>query len=176
MTIAIHAVDLFAHVAAHAGVPSELAGTAVTELLAGLAPLLDPAGVELVASELPVELAPAIHHVGPPLPIEDRMLAAGIPRGLVRELLASVARVLGEELSTEALVAVRAVVSPELAGDTERTQSEAERLWKRVDRENLMVKVPATPAGIPAVRHLIGQGINVNITLLFSQETYEEVA
>jgi transaldolase / glucose-6-phosphate isomerase len=67
-------------------------------------------------------------------------------------------------------------VSPELASDTEGTQSEAERLWQRVDRENLMIKVPGTPAGIPAIRHLIGRGINVNITLLFSQTTYEQVA
>ncbi len=67
-------------------------------------------------------------------------------------------------------------VSPDLAGDTERTQAEAERLWKRVDRPNLMVKVPGTPEGIPAIRHLIGQGININVTLLFSRATYADVA
>jgi len=67
-------------------------------------------------------------------------------------------------------------VSPKLAHDTEATQAEAERLWKRVDRENLMVKVPGTPQGIPAIRHLIGQGIKVNVTLLFSRATYGEVA
>lgn len=67
-------------------------------------------------------------------------------------------------------------VSPALAHDTQATQAEAERLWKRVDRENLMVKVPGTPEGIPAIRHLIAQGINVNVTLLFSRATYAEVA
>ncbi|MCO5130843.1 MAG: bifunctional transaldolase/phosoglucose isomerase [Xanthobacteraceae bacterium] len=67
-------------------------------------------------------------------------------------------------------------VSPYLANDTEGTIAEAERLWREVDRPNLMIKVPATPAGLPAIRHLTAQGINVNITLLFAQQTYREVA
>ena len=67
-------------------------------------------------------------------------------------------------------------VSPALAHDTVGTIAEGERLWAAVDRENLMVKVPATPEGIPAIRALIGRGVNVNVTLLFSQETYEQVA
>ncbi|MBX3161844.1 MAG: bifunctional transaldolase/phosoglucose isomerase [Deltaproteobacteria bacterium] len=67
-------------------------------------------------------------------------------------------------------------VSPLLAHDTARTIDEARRLWRRVDRENLMVKVPATPAGIPAIRQLISEGINVNVTLLFSRDVYAEVA
>ena len=58
--------------------------------------------------------------------------------------------------------------SPYLANDTEATVTEALRLWAAVDRPNLMVKVPATPAGIPAIRQLIGRGVNINITLLFS--------
>jgi transaldolase / glucose-6-phosphate isomerase len=66
-------------------------------------------------------------------------------------------------------------VSPYLAMDTEATVVEARRLWKTVGRENLMIKVPATKAGLPAIRQLIGEGINVNITLLFSQHVYEEV-
>ena len=49
---------------------------------------------------------------------------------------------------------------------------EAERLWKDVKRKNLMVKVPATPEGLPAIEHLIGEGISINITLLFSQKVY----
>ncbi len=65
--------------------------------------------------------------------------------------------------------------SPYLANDTDATIEEALRLWKAVDRKNLMVKVPATPAGIPAVRHLIGKGLNINITLLFSIDVYEQV-
>jgi len=67
-------------------------------------------------------------------------------------------------------------VSPYLAMDTKATITEAERLWKEVKRENLMVKVPATPEGLPAIEHLIGEGISINITLLFSQKVYLEVA
>src|SRR5471032_2269592 len=67
-------------------------------------------------------------------------------------------------------------VSPYLAMDTKGTIGEAERLWKDVKRKNLMVKVPATPEGLPAIRHLIGEGISINITLLFSQKVYVQVA
>ncbi|HEX3227600.1 MAG TPA: transaldolase, partial [Pyrinomonadaceae bacterium] len=67
-------------------------------------------------------------------------------------------------------------VSPLLARDTAGTIEEARRLWKAVNRPNLMVKVPATPEGIPAIRQLISEGINVNVTLLFSPEVYEQVA
>src|SRR6476469_3713249 len=66
-------------------------------------------------------------------------------------------------------------VSPYLAMSTEATVTEARRLWQAVGRENLMIKVPATKAGLPAIRQLIGDGINVNITLLFSQRVYEDV-
>jgi transaldolase / glucose-6-phosphate isomerase len=67
-------------------------------------------------------------------------------------------------------------VSPTLAHDTEGTLHEARRLWKAVGRPNLMVKVPATPEGISAVRQLISEAINVNVTLLFAQSVYEQVA
>jgi transaldolase len=67
-------------------------------------------------------------------------------------------------------------VSPNLANDTETTISEARRLWKEVDRPNLMVKVPATKEGIPAIRQLIADGININVTLLFSLERYRMTA
>jgi transaldolase/glucose-6-phosphate isomerase len=67
-------------------------------------------------------------------------------------------------------------VSPYLATDTKGTIAEAERLWKEVDRKNLMVKVPATPEGLRAIQHLIGSGISINITLLFSQKVYVQVA
>src|ERR1700710_1452193 len=67
-------------------------------------------------------------------------------------------------------------VSPYLALDTKATIVEAERLWKNVGRENLMVKVPATAEGLPAIQHLIGEGISINITLLFSQKVYVTVA
>jgi transaldolase/glucose-6-phosphate isomerase len=65
--------------------------------------------------------------------------------------------------------------SPYLANDTEATVAEAVHLWKAVNRPNLMVKIPATPAGIPAIRRVIAKGINVNITLLFSIAAYEQV-
>jgi transaldolase / glucose-6-phosphate isomerase len=67
-------------------------------------------------------------------------------------------------------------VSPYLAMDTRATITEAERLWKDVKRRNLMVKVPATPEGLPAIQQLIGEGISINITLLFSQKVYVQVA
>ncbi|MEA2920320.1 MAG: transaldolase / glucose-6-phosphate isomerase [Bradyrhizobium sp.] len=67
-------------------------------------------------------------------------------------------------------------VSPYLALDTRATIVEAERLWNDVKRDNLMVKVPATAEGLPAIEHLIGEGISINITLLFSQKVYAEVA
>ncbi|MBX7222655.1 MAG: bifunctional transaldolase/phosoglucose isomerase, partial [Blastocatellia bacterium] len=67
-------------------------------------------------------------------------------------------------------------VSPYLAKDTQGTIDEARRLWKAVDRPNLMVKVPATPEGVPAIQTLISEGININVTLLFAQSAYEEVA
>jgi len=67
-------------------------------------------------------------------------------------------------------------VAPTLANDTQGTMEEARRLWKAVNRENLMVKVPATKEGIPAIRQLLEEGININITLLFAQSAYELVA
>ncbi|MHC4052739.1 bifunctional transaldolase/phosoglucose isomerase [Bradyrhizobium sp. 25ACV] len=67
-------------------------------------------------------------------------------------------------------------VSPYLAMDTSGTVTEARRLWKDVGRKNLMVKVPATPEGLPAIEQLIGDGISINITLLFSKAVYLEVA
>jgi transaldolase/glucose-6-phosphate isomerase len=67
-------------------------------------------------------------------------------------------------------------VSPTLAYDTEGTIAEARRLFATLDRPNVMIKVPATPAGIPAIETLIGQGVNVNVTLMFSLAHYEAVA
>jgi transaldolase len=67
-------------------------------------------------------------------------------------------------------------VSPTLARDTQGTIEEARRLWKTVARPNIMIKVPGTPEGAPAVRQLISEGININITLLFAQEAYVKVA
>src|ERR1700732_820069 len=67
-------------------------------------------------------------------------------------------------------------VSPLLARKTQETIEEARRLWKAVNRENVMIKIPGTAEGLPAIRQAIGEGININITLLFAQEVYEKVA
>src|SRR5205814_1520408 len=67
-------------------------------------------------------------------------------------------------------------VSPYLARDTQGTLEEARRLWKWVDRPNVMIKVPGTAEGIPAFEQLISEGMNINVTLLFSQEVYQQVA
>ncbi|WP_028008945.1 transaldolase [Solimonas flava] len=67
-------------------------------------------------------------------------------------------------------------VSPRLAHDTDGTVAQARRLWQAVGRANLMIKVPGTPAGVDALRTLIAEGINVNVTLLFSREAYRDVA
>jgi transaldolase/glucose-6-phosphate isomerase len=67
-------------------------------------------------------------------------------------------------------------VSPLLAHDTENSIAQARRLWATLNRPNVMIKIPATPAGIPAIRTLIADGININVTLIFSRETYDQVA
>jgi len=66
-------------------------------------------------------------------------------------------------------------VSPHLAHDTEQTINEAKRLWTALNRPNILIKVPATQAGLPAIEHLIAAGININVTLLFSLERYRQV-
>jgi transaldolase/glucose-6-phosphate isomerase len=97
------------------------------------------------------------------LAIEDIQMAADILR-----------RVYDETGGADGFVSLE--VSPHLAHDTERTISEAKRLRAAVDRPNVMIKVPATPEGIPAVEQLIAAGVNVNITLMFSMSHYEAVA
>src|SRR6201998_2441450 len=67
-------------------------------------------------------------------------------------------------------------VSPYLARKTQETIDEARRLWKTVKRDNVMIKIPGTTEGLPAIRQAIGEGININVTLLFAQEVYEKVA
>src|SRR5580704_17616838 len=67
-------------------------------------------------------------------------------------------------------------VSPLLALKTQETIEEARRLWKAVNRENVMIKIPGTAEGLPAIRQALSEGININVTLLFAQEVYEQVA
>jgi transaldolase len=67
-------------------------------------------------------------------------------------------------------------VNPDLADDTQKTIESAKRLWQIVDRPNIMIKIPGTPEGIPAIKAVLAEGINVNITLLFGIENYAQVA
>src|SRR6185369_10159924 len=66
-------------------------------------------------------------------------------------------------------------VSPNIAHDTEATAAQAQQLWARVARPNLMVKIPATKEGVPAIRKAIAAGVNINVTLIFSLKRYAEV-
>ena len=97
------------------------------------------------------------------LAIEDIQMAADVLRGVYDETGGADGYVSFE-------------VSPHLAHDTQATINEAKRLRAAVDRPNVMIKVPATPEGIPAVQELIAEGVNVNITLMFSMRHYEAVA
>jgi transaldolase len=65
--------------------------------------------------------------------------------------------------------------TPDLADDTKATIAQAVELWRRLDLPNVMIKVPATEAGLPAIEELTRQGVNVNITLLFAIERYDQV-
>jgi transaldolase / glucose-6-phosphate isomerase len=97
------------------------------------------------------------------LAVEDIQLAADVLRPVYDQLKGN-----------DGFVSLE--VSPYLATDTKGTIAEAERLWNDVQRKNLMVKVPATREGLPAIQHLIGEGISINITLLFSRKVYVQVA
>ncbi|MGL3105863.1 transaldolase [Bradyrhizobium sp. BR 1432] len=112
-----------------------------------------------------------------------RAAAAGrSPAGIYEELITSDVRnacdilrpVYEETAGVDGFVSLE--VSPHLAHDTEASIEEARRLWTLVDRPNLFIKIPGTPAGVPAVEQLLFEGINVNITLLFSIARYEAVA
>jgi len=67
-------------------------------------------------------------------------------------------------------------VDPDLAFDTEKTMEQAREYWQRVDRPNLMIKIPGTDAGVPAIEEMIYEGLNINVTLLFAVSAYERVA
>jgi transaldolase len=96
------------------------------------------------------------------LAIADIQRAADLLRGLY-----------DEARGTDGFVSLE--VSPELAHETEATLQEARRLWRQVDRPNVMIKVPGTAAGLPAIEQLLYEGLNINITLLFSLQGYEQV-
>ena len=96
------------------------------------------------------------------LAVEDITRACDLFRG-----------VYDESNGTDGFVSLE--VSPELAHDEAGTLAEARRLWKAVDRPNLMIKVPGTEAGLPVIEQLLSEGLNVNITLLFSVKNHEQV-
>jgi len=116
----------------------------------------------------------------------DVAIAAAVRRGLdagaiyeelVLEDIGRAAELLRpvHELSRGSDGFVSIEVSPHIAHDTRRTVEEAQRLWGLIDRPNVMIKVPATDAGLPAIRRLIAMGVNVNVTLLFSVVRYRAV-
>jgi transaldolase/glucose-6-phosphate isomerase len=107
--------------------------------------------------------SPSVTEIYEHLAITDIQAAADVLRG-----------VYNETRGRDGYVSLEC--SPYLANDTQATIAEGQHLWAAVDRPNLMVKVPGTEAGLPAIRALIGRGVNVNITLLFSVETYRKVA
>lgn len=144
--------------------------------------LIDEDGIAGVTSN-PAIFEKAIGHSG----AYDNQLASDLERGIddaislyeelaiadirtAADLLAPVYRYRG---GTDGYVSIE--VSPEIADDTQATIEEARRLWAMIERPNLMVKVPATDAGVPAIRQLIEDGLNINVTLLFAVERYEEV-
>ena len=95
--------------------------------------------------------------------IRDVQLAADVLAGVHRE-----ARGRDGFVSLE--------VAPELAHNTEGTLEQVRSFWRRVDRANVMIKIPGTPEGVPAIEQALYEGINVNVTLLFSVAAYEKVA
>lgn len=92
----------------------------------------------------------------------------------IRDAADVMRRVYDESRAHDGYVSIE--VSPLLARDTQGTISEARRLWSEISRPNIMIKVPGTAEGVPAIEQLISEGINVNVTLLFAQQAYSEVA
>src|SRR5687768_12975706 len=117
----------------------------------------------------------------------DEQIAELAPRGLsAREIYDEIA-VLDVQLACDVLRPVwdeadhadgfvSLEVEPAFAHDTDATLQQAQEYWARVDRPNLMIKIPGTEAGVPAIEEAIAAGINVNVTLLFSVESYTAIA
>jgi transaldolase/glucose-6-phosphate isomerase len=106
--------------------------------------------------------------------LDAKTLYEKLAVGDVQDAADALRPVYGETSKRDGYVSLE--VSPLLARDTEGTLNEARRLWHTVGRDNLMIKIPATHQGVPAVLQLISEGINVNVTLLFGQKAYEEAA
>src|SRR5258708_339521 len=97
------------------------------------------------------------------------------PEGCEEQVAANISGVVKPESKGRA-GSVRLEVTPNLDFNPKATVEEARRLWKTVSRPNVMIKIPATPQGLPAIRQALEEGININITLLFAQSAYEQVA
>ncbi|MCC6245578.1 MAG: transaldolase [Gemmatimonadaceae bacterium] len=108
-----------------------------------------------------------------PSDLSDRDVFEAVATTDVRDACDAFLGVYNETAAVDGYVSLE--VSPDLARDAAGTVAEARRLWSRVDRPNLMIKVPGTPEGADAVRQLIADGINVNVTLLFSTEAHARV-
>jgi len=110
-----------------------------------------------------VKTEKSIHEIYESLAIEDISMAADLLRNIYDSTNGKDGYVSFE-------------VNPHLADETQKTIAEATRLFETLNRPNVMIKVPATPAGIPAITELIGAGVNVNVTLIFELENYKAVA
>src|SRR5205807_1698295 len=110
--------------------------------------------------------------------LRDHCAAGGASGKGADRTMSTAATGVNERLAklSQAGVSVWLGVAPESAYDTERTLDMARVYWKAVNRPNLMIKIPGTPAGVPAIEQAIYEGINVNVTLLFAVEAYERVA
>jgi transaldolase/glucose-6-phosphate isomerase len=120
------------------------------------------------------DYAPAIAQLSKDTQLTPRQLFELLAVRDVQDAADVLAPVYQESHGADGFVSLE--VAPDVASNTHATIEEARRLWGEVKRPNLMVKVPGTPEGLPAISKLLQEGINVNITLLFSRSTYEKVA
>jgi transaldolase len=120
------------------------------------------------------DYAPAIAQLSKDTKLTPRQLFELLAVRDVQDAADVLAPVYRESEGADGFVSLE--VAPDVASNTHATIEEARRLWSEVKRPNLMVKVPATPEGLPAISKLLQEGININITLLFSRATYEKVA
>jgi transaldolase/glucose-6-phosphate isomerase len=120
------------------------------------------------------DYAPAIAQLSKDTKLTPRQLFELLAVRDVQDAADVLAPVFRESEGADGFVSLE--VAPDVASNTHATIEEARRLWSEVKRPNLMVKVPATAEGLPAISKLLQEGINVNITLLFSRATYEKVA
>jgi transaldolase len=120
------------------------------------------------------DYAPAIAQLAKDTELTPRQLFERLAVRDIRDAADVLAPVYREHSARDGYVSLE--VAPDVASDAGATIEEARRLWREVERPNLMVKVPGTAEGLPAVGRLLREGININITLLFARSTYERVA